>query len=62
VPARGGRAKRLGQNECCPVWSPNGRQVVFGFAQNQDLITLATGRVKILHIPGGPLAWQALPK
>lgn len=57
VPARGGRAKRVATSGDPPIWSPSGRQIIFG----SQLITLATKRVETLHIPGTPLAWQARP-
>lgn len=62
VPATGGNAKQLGRSGCCPVWSPNGREVLFGFDGTQPLITLATGRSRTLHVPGAALAWQPLPR
>ena len=66
VPAAGGKAKRLGpeiRDEA--IWSPDGRQVISAVPKTGDvgLLTLATGRVTRLNVPGDELlAWQALPR
>ena len=66
VPAAGGRLKRLGPGiRDDAIWSPDGRQVISAVPKTGDvgLLTLATGRVTKLNIPGYEvLAWQALPR
>lgn len=62
VSAAGGKATRLGRGGCGPVWSPNGRRVIFGCVSTQPVISLATGRTTRFHLPGEVLDWQALPK